>query len=246
MPQQLVFTDKEPGDSLGAAHVNKLNAAARVVVSRFPGAFANGSEYGSTGLVPFTQRFVEVITDVTADPNVLGCKIRYYDDVTDPDNPIWMTDNDDNELDLDVSQIGVELFYQDVIQAYWDPQRNAFIPTWFLPKMIFCKPDEDIDEDADGLCTFYKGLRDDPQPRYNSNGDVIKRYCFNADDPLPAGLDCLAIHHSMMGLDGTGFEHSPDSGQSSGSSGGSPGSASVPTPIETNVRYEIVPLRCPA
>jgi len=246
MPK-VVLKDKEPGDSLGAAHVNKLNQAARVVMHKFPGAFSSGNESGQASPIPFTQMWVEVTRDVAHPdtPFVYKGRRRYYSQT----DQVWRTDDDANQYDIDVAQIGIELFFEDVIQCYWDPQRGAFIPTQFINKMIFCRPDEDIDEDADGLCTFYKGLRDDPAIRRNYNGDVIRRYCFNADDEVQAGLDCLAIHHSLMGLDGaTGFAHSfEQSGDSSASSLGSEslGSGDPPTEVETRVRYELVPLRCP-
>src|SRR5690606_18836779 len=140
-----LFKDKQPGDTLGAGHINKLNKIARIVANQNPGAFTYGTEYGHAGPTPYVQRVV-IVTGVpesassnsssqssgsTIDPDnglVYKCKYRYYDPTVEDEEDRWKTDDDAGEFDLDAESVEIDLSKNDVLCAWWDPQRGAFIP----------------------------------------------------------------------------------------------------------------------
>jgi len=131
MPE--IFKDKKPGDTLGAAHINKLNKAGRIATDLRPGAYQSGNMHGSMGPVPFIQRLV-IVTSIplfddleeTNHPLYL-CRPRYFDP-TQEVGERWTTDTVDNEYDLDATSVEIELEVGDILSAWWDPQRGAYIP----------------------------------------------------------------------------------------------------------------------
>lgn len=121
-----IFNDKQPGDTLGAKHINKLNAAARIVAAQNPGAFLSGNEYGIVGPIPFVQRVVEVTGSDSG--GIYRCRPRYYDISESEENDRWKTDTSDNEYFLDGNATNETFEIRDILPAYWDPQRDAYIP----------------------------------------------------------------------------------------------------------------------
>lgn len=123
-----IFKDKSPGDTLGAPHINKLNRVGRIVASQNHGAFMLGNESTTAGPVPFVQRLVIVSQDDTDTDGIYQCRLRYYDTNEMNEQNRWKTDSEAGEYYLDANSLGISLDIDDVLVAYWDPQRGAYIP----------------------------------------------------------------------------------------------------------------------
>lgn len=118
------FPKKKPGDGLSAEHVNALSEVAHSQAYPNMGSFSHGTGKGTANLPPFVQRVV-VVTDIEfdGDEDLYSIQMRYWNE----DDGVWDTDTElDGEYPLDPLNLSVEV--GDVLSAYWDPQRDAFIP----------------------------------------------------------------------------------------------------------------------
>lgn len=116
---------KKEGDALGATHVNYLSDATERFNEQVGHGYGVSSDGHHTSLPPFNQRTFAV--------SALGCdgnaayytiKPRYYDSA----NGTWATDTDADGFCLDPTDFGLEYAVDDILTAYWDEQRGAWIP----------------------------------------------------------------------------------------------------------------------
>ncbi len=134
MPRQ-TFPDKQEGDRLGASHVNKLNRVARDFTSLFGGSYGLTKEGQQTHVQPFVQIPIEVITlSCDEDDDLVEVRPLYYDF----DNNKWKLNDESGPFCLDPTVYGdtstdppssiLDLVVGDRLAAFWDPQRNTFLP----------------------------------------------------------------------------------------------------------------------
>lgn len=121
------FPRKKEGDRLGAGHLNSLSAAAEQYLASAVGGFQLGTNKGTSGLPPWSQASFEITAlgcDDETDPDVYTIKPYYFD----PDTETWTLDDDHLGFCLDdrLVQTGYEV--GDVVQAYFNSQRGAFVP----------------------------------------------------------------------------------------------------------------------
>lgn len=141
MPKE-IFPDKEEGDILGAGHVNKLNRVGRAFTSLFGGSYGYAKGGQRTDIAPFIQYPVEVVSLTCPDEPVptdfVEVRPLYYDfDQAEP-TPKWKLNDeagpfcldptvyDDTSVTPPVSVLALEI--GDRLAAFWDPQRNMFLP----------------------------------------------------------------------------------------------------------------------
>lgn len=117
------FPTKKKGDDLEAELINKLTKVARIVSGRGPASFVGSIGGVPIGEAPFIQRVIEVVTGKDTSTNLYQCRTRYYDFT----NNRWVTDSTSNTYDLDMTALGQTASVGQILVAYWDPQRNAFI-----------------------------------------------------------------------------------------------------------------------
>lgn len=120
--------EKKEGDRLGAAHINELNRAARLTFQRSSGSYgAGGVLSGGSGLPHFVLRHC-VITALgyfgDDDEHIYTIKMIYFD----PDSKTWKTDDYGGQYLLDDRQNETWYVVGDKIQAYFDAQRDGFVP----------------------------------------------------------------------------------------------------------------------
>lgn len=148
-----IFPEVKAGDKLGATHVNALSQAVRNVTGM--GGGSNVSSHGGQGATPppFLQRVFRVfsvkyepsdaddessesshssssvssaspsITIPTENRRYYEIEPMYYDFSTSS----WKVNEDEYLFDLDSSAFPGAFEVGDIIVAWWDPQRSAFI-----------------------------------------------------------------------------------------------------------------------
>lgn len=116
------FPHKKAGDTISAHHLNMLSDVARRTGTPIPSPYGYRSGQASANLAPFNQRLFK-ITTITNAP-VYGAKPWYYD----TDDSTWKKDDEVQEIDIDASAIEATFILDDVVEAYYDPQRDAYIP----------------------------------------------------------------------------------------------------------------------
>ncbi len=141
---------KQPGDILGAGHVNALSAAAKLTDNQ-PGSFTYGTDNAIDVQAPFYQRAVIVVqigeplvssssssssksSSSISSSSGLDVPLRrsdlvlvrplYYDSTADR----WKTDDEEGPYELDIGVLGLSVDVDEILTAYWDPQRDAFVP----------------------------------------------------------------------------------------------------------------------
>lgn len=119
---------KKEGDRLGATHINELSRAAELTFQRFSGSYgAGGVHSGGSGLPEFVLRSC-VITALgyygDDDEHIYTIKMIYFD----PDSKTWKTDDLGGVYLLDDRQNETWYVPGDKLQAYFDAQRNGFVP----------------------------------------------------------------------------------------------------------------------
>lgn len=131
MPRE-IFPDKEPGDNLSAEHINKLNRVGRTVSGMPPGSFQFGKEGVSAGAPPFILHPV-VVTGVPYGDEAVSCnededlyrvRPRYWT------GSEWAENDDVLEFCLDADYWDAVYGLEEIITAWWNPQREAFIPLY--------------------------------------------------------------------------------------------------------------------
>jgi hypothetical protein len=124
------YPDKKKGDRLEASHVNALNEAARLVTGRGPGSFGYGQDGKNANLPPFRQQRVIVVAEDFGIGQADGVqdqyeiRMRYYD----IDDDTWKTDDEGSTQFLDATDTGDTFEEDDKLNAYWDPQRDMWVP----------------------------------------------------------------------------------------------------------------------
>lgn len=143
MPKE-TFPDKKEGDVLGASHVNKLNRVGRAFNSMTGGSYGYSKDGQPTNIAPFIQYPVEIIKlSCDGDSSLVEVHPLYFD--FDGDGPKWKKNGnagpycldptvyDDTSVTPPVSAL--DLAKGDRITAWWDPQRNMFLP---MPPGVTC------------------------------------------------------------------------------------------------------------
>ena len=119
------FPDKQEGDILGAEHVNKLNKVARTFTSMFGGSFSMGDNARTLPFPPFVQIPIEVITETCdGDSDLLEVRPLYYD----IDTNMWRLNDEVGPYCLDPTVFDLSFSTGDRLTAWWDPQRDMFLP----------------------------------------------------------------------------------------------------------------------
>ena len=128
-----IFPKVQPGDRLSAERVNELSGIARDQSTKWQGSFVQGRENATSNLPPHAQRIV-IITEVTDQTQLLfECRLRFYNSTA----TAWETDDTQGPFVLDEGSFGNEgadretgslLQVGDLVTAWWDDQREAWIP----------------------------------------------------------------------------------------------------------------------
>jgi len=144
-----IFPDKRAGDFLSHEHVNDINSVVRPIASRGGSPYAITRDGSSSPLPPHIQRVVVITAEgselessssnsseslsssrssessILDDEVLFECRFRYYDHAARE----WYTDDEAEPHDLDAGSVNATtLQVGDVLTAYWDSQRGAFIP----------------------------------------------------------------------------------------------------------------------
>lgn len=111
------FNEKDPFP--GATHINVLSdAAERMAEQR-----GHGYGVGPNNLPPFNQRtFVVTAEGCDGNASLFTIKPRYWS------SDAWASDSDNQGECLDPTDVGINLAVGDVLTAFWDDQRGAWIP----------------------------------------------------------------------------------------------------------------------
>ncbi len=128
------FPDKKKGEQLGAKHVNNWNA----VLGRREGISSNLYAYNGckAAPAPYVQRtMIVVMVKEEGDPtwDCPGANYQVMPRYYNHDDEEWQTIDegpyclDNSEFEPDDDPLEVE----DVLQAWWDPQRNAYVGSTF-------------------------------------------------------------------------------------------------------------------
>lgn len=146
-----VLPDKSPGDPLSAQHVNILSDGARAALDQNPESYRIGKQGRTTNPPPFTQSMVVVveIDDVSDESSsssstssgsefrdigtIYDVRRLYYDHLVDSK---WKENDEDGPWELDTTGFNLLLTIGDIIPAWYDPQRGAFVPTSFSRKLL--------------------------------------------------------------------------------------------------------------
>lgn len=154
------FPHKSKGDTLSADHINRLSDVARRLASGQTGSYLYGNDQQLAGPIPFIQRLM-IVTEVPFDAAYEGCnddttlykvKPRYYDH----DAAEWKTDDDSEDVCLDADAVGLIYQVNDVVTAWYDPQRGAYIP--LSSALIIAKTTVAHDKDQTQDIEVYQGV----------------------------------------------------------------------------------------
>lgn len=136
---------KKKGDRLLASEVNALGRSAAKVAFGRPGshvaALTGPSSYGQSVEAPHVQRVVRVKGQLLQEDGSwregrYTCEVRWFDETYDrtgvagTDDAValgWATD-EGHEWELDASDLWWSLLEGDLLVAWWDAQRGAFVP----------------------------------------------------------------------------------------------------------------------
>jgi len=137
-----LFPFKKVGDPLEASHVNRLSEVARRISSGFASAGMNGTD-GFWNPEPSLTQNTVVVTDGSGtlmgtealdadgnDTNQLKVRQQYWhekDPEDDEDQDEWRERDDDTKFNIDVKAVKVGLEKGDVLNAFWNHQRNQYI-----------------------------------------------------------------------------------------------------------------------
>jgi len=120
---------KKPGDPLRAAEVNTIGSVVNQFSHSRPGTFMSGmrcpSITGDVGIPPFLQCIVKVIGEsitIDLDSGCHACIMRYFDHA----DGTWK--DDDTQRMIDPTDVDLTLSVGDKVLAYWNEQRQAFVP----------------------------------------------------------------------------------------------------------------------
>lgn len=142
-----IFPQKQPGDSLSADHVNRLSRVASQQEALVLGGNAHGLDNRTQPFPPFRQGTFYVTDDpddessgsgssqsISSSGSVINppgvrsdlyeIRPRYYDHTVKQ----WFIDETKGPWDLDAGGLGLSLSVGDVVTAWYDQQRGAWIP----------------------------------------------------------------------------------------------------------------------
>lgn len=122
------FRRHEVGDRLSAAEVNRWTRVARRIAAARNGSNQYGQQtasmLGASGQPPFFQGVVEVVGQYLDQKGIYEIYPRYFD----RDLNQWRTDQSSGTWLLDANSLELSLSAQDKLVAFWDDQREMFIP----------------------------------------------------------------------------------------------------------------------
>jgi hypothetical protein len=148
------FPRKQAGQSIGAGHINKLSKVARRAGTPDQGSHMFGRDGSYANPAPFAQRTFVIVEEEEDSENssssssssssqsvsssssgsepsftprpqeIYNIKPLYFDHETEE----WKRDDDHNSMELDTGGLGLSFAEGDVVVAYWEPQRGAWIP----------------------------------------------------------------------------------------------------------------------
>lgn len=122
------FPVTKRGDRLTHQHVNKLSDVCRRVGKGIRGPYINSHSGGSADSLSIAApfRMEQVIVDSDNSDGTYTIKFRYYDHGAT--SPTWKTSDEDPPYILDATESGLAFLVGDKLIAYWNAQRDAFMP----------------------------------------------------------------------------------------------------------------------
>lgn len=202
------FKTKRRGDSLSADHVDSLSKVLRgtLASSSYQSSTDTGSFKSIVQPPDFVQDLFEIISQDNEAISLFMARPRWYD----RDTSAWRTDDDTGPYLLDATMFD-ESTYEigDIVVAYWDEQRIAFIPASQPPDEV-CRMLVDVRAIEQPVIRLPAGPPnihfcleqfDDQEGGWKSVNDRI--YTVNAnlktdDDNNPLGEISSAGHYTMF------------------------------------------------